>query len=212
MQGQPAHPGLSDRSSPWPVVAAVLVGCWTVAVTVGTQTGGWLTDQVLLGFGRDRLGWLWPVLGLATVVLVGTPALLLAVLPRSAAVRATGRAWLIGALALGVLTLLRVVPPVHHEAYLAGLAGAAALSALAVRWSMRRSSGSNAGTPPDATASSRPATRTRVGSRRRHRIDSRPRHHVDSRRIGSRRRHRIGSRPRHRIGSFRRHRWCGSER
>ncbi|MET7372976.1 S8 family serine peptidase [Micromonospora arida] len=138
MQGQPAQPGFSDRSSPWPVVAAVLVGCWTVAVTVGTQTGGWLTDQVLLGFGRDRLGWLWPVLGLATVVLAGTPALLLAVLPRSAAVRATGRAWLIGALALGVLTQLRVVPPVHHEAYLAALAGAALLSALAVRWAARR--------------------------------------------------------------------------
>ncbi|MFI6066112.1 S8 family serine peptidase [Micromonospora sp. NPDC051227] len=137
MHAQPAQPGLSDRTSPWPVVAAVLVGCWTVAVTVGTQTGGWLTDQVLLGFGRDRLGWLWPVLGLATVVLVGTPALLLAVLPRSGAVRATGRAWLIGALALGVLTLLRVVPPVHHEAYLAALAGAALLSRLAVRWSAR---------------------------------------------------------------------------
>ncbi|MET8093608.1 S8 family serine peptidase [Micromonospora sp. NPDC005220] len=138
MQGQPGHPGVSARHSPWPVVAAVLVGCWTVAVTVGTQTGGWLTDQVLLGFGRDRLGWLWPLLGLATVVLVGTPALLLAVLPRSAAVRATGRAWLIGALALGLLTLLRVVPPVHHEAYLAALAGVAALSAVAVRWSARR--------------------------------------------------------------------------
>ncbi|WP_410821622.1 S8 family serine peptidase [Micromonospora sp. 050-3] len=138
MHGQPAQPGSSDSSSPWPVVAAVLVGCWTVAITVGTQTGGWLTDQVLLGFGRDRLGWLWPVLGLATVVLAGTPALLLAVLPRSAAVRATGRAWLIGALALGVLTLLRVVPLVHHEAYLAALAGAALLGALAVRWSARR--------------------------------------------------------------------------
>ncbi|MEU5671656.1 peptidase S8, partial [Micromonospora sp. NPDC047753] len=138
MQGQPAYQGPSDSSSPWPVVAAVLVGCWTVAVTVGTQTGGWLTDQVLLGFGRDRLGWLWPVLGLATVVLAGTPALLLAVLPRSGAVRATGRAWLIGAIALGVLTVLRAVPPVHHEAYLAALAGAASLSALAVRWSARR--------------------------------------------------------------------------
>ncbi|MFI6238962.1 S8 family serine peptidase [Micromonospora sp. NPDC050795] len=139
MQGQPAYQGPSYRSPPWPVVAAVLVGCWTVAVTVGTQTGGWLTDQVLLGFGRDRLGWLWPVLGLATVVLAGTPALLLAMLPRSGAVRATGRAWLIGAIALGVLTLLRAVPPVHHEAYLAALAGVASLGALAVRWSARRS-------------------------------------------------------------------------
>ncbi|MEU8182342.1 S8 family serine peptidase [Micromonospora sp. NPDC049044] len=139
MHSQPAHPPVSDGGSPWPVVAAVLVGCWTVAVTVATQAGGWVADQVLLGFGRDRAGWLWPVLGLATVVLVGTPALLLAVLPRSAAVRATGRVWLLGALALGALTLLRVVPPVHHEAYLAALAGAALLTALAVRLSARRS-------------------------------------------------------------------------
>ncbi|MBQ1029378.1 S8 family serine peptidase [Micromonospora parva] len=138
MHGQPGYPAVSSRTSPWPVVAAVLVGCWTVAVTVGTQTGGWLTDQVLLGFGRDRFGWLWPVLGLATVALLGTPALLLAVAPRSAAVRATGRVWLLGALALGVLTLLRVVPPVHHEAYLAALAGVALLGALAVRWAARR--------------------------------------------------------------------------
>ncbi|WP_030490081.1 S8 family serine peptidase [Micromonospora chokoriensis] len=137
MHGEPAYPGVRDRNSPWPVVAAVLVGCWTVAVTVATQTGGWVTDQVLLGFGRDRVGWLWPVLGLTAVVLVGTPALLLAVVPRSAAVRATGRVWLLGALALGLLTLLRVVPPVHHEAYLAALAGATLLSALAVSWSAR---------------------------------------------------------------------------
>ncbi|MFG3556307.1 S8 family serine peptidase [Micromonospora sp. NPDC047557] len=153
MHGQPAHPGLGDRSSPWPVVAAVVVGCWIVAVTVATQAGGWLTDQVLLGFGRDRLGWLWPVLGLVTVVLVGTPALLLAVLPRSATVRATGRVWLAAALILGVLTLLRIVPPVHHEAYLAALAAAASLSALTVAWSARRSSGSDVGAAPDATAS-----------------------------------------------------------
>ncbi|MEU8328228.1 S8 family serine peptidase [Micromonospora sp. NPDC048839] len=138
MHGHPAYPGVSNRSSPWPVVAAVFVGCWTVAVTVATQTGGWLTDQVLLGFGRDRIAWLWPVLALATVVLAGTPALLLAKLPRSATVRATGRVWLIGTLVLGVLTLLRVVPPVHHEAYLAALAGVALLSALVVRWSARR--------------------------------------------------------------------------
>ncbi|WP_433115885.1 S8 family serine peptidase [Micromonospora sp. CA-246542] len=138
MHGQPAHPGVGARSSPWPVVAAVFVGCWIVAVTVAVQTGGWLTDQVLLGFGRDRLGWLWPVLGLVTVVLVGTPALLLAVLPRSTTVRATGRVWLAAVLILGVLILLRVVPPVHHEAYLATLAAATLLAALAVRWSGRR--------------------------------------------------------------------------
>ncbi|SIN23886.1 S8 family serine peptidase [Micromonospora cremea] len=138
-QPPPYQPSLPGRPNPWPVVAAVLAGGWTVAVTVATQAGGWLTDQVLLGFGRDRVGWLWPVLGLTSVVLVGTPALLLAMLPRSAAVRATGRAWLAAALVLGLLTLLRVVPPVHHEAYLAALAGTAALTALVLRWSARRS-------------------------------------------------------------------------
>ncbi|WP_328420942.1 S8 family serine peptidase [Micromonospora sp. NBC_00389] len=155
---QPSYPG---RASPWPVVAAVLAGCWTVGVTVATQAGGWLTDQVLLGFGRDRIGSLWPLLGLATVVLVGTPALLLALLPRSAAVRATGRAWLGGALALGVLTLLRIVPPVHHEAYLAALAATAALTALVLRWTARRSarrstSGGSIGATPGRDAAAPP--------------------------------------------------------
>ncbi|MEU4679670.1 S8 family serine peptidase [Micromonospora sp. NPDC023737] len=120
----------SNSSSPWPVVGAVLAGCWTVAVTGPTQIGGWLVDQVLLGFGRDRVGWLWPVAGLLTVLLVGTPALLLALLPRSGVVRAIGRVWLAGVVVLGSLTLLRAVPPVHHEAYLAGLAVTAALAAL----------------------------------------------------------------------------------
>ncbi|MGC5289920.1 S8 family serine peptidase [Micromonospora sp. DT231] len=175
MHGHPAYPGVSDRSSPWPVVAAVFVGCWTVAVTVATQTGGWLTDQLLLGFGRDRVGWLWPVLGLAAVVLVGTPALLLAMLPRSTTVRATGRLWLTAALVLGVLTVLRVVPPVHHEAYLAALAGVALLGALAVRRSARRAAypaaaGAVGGPAPTddgdparpGTAGSRDATRPEV--------------------------------------------------
>ncbi|MFF5178704.1 S8 family serine peptidase [Micromonospora sp. NPDC000316] len=153
MQGQPEHPYVSDHTSPWPVVAAVLAGGWTVGVTVVAQSGGWLTDQVLLSFGRDRVGWLWPVLGLVTAALVGTPALLLAVLPRSAAVRATGRAWLGAALTLAVLTLVRIVPPVHHEAYLAVLAGATALTALVLRlwarrWSYPEASGSVVGAAP----------------------------------------------------------------
>ncbi|WUR59588.1 S8 family serine peptidase [Micromonospora chokoriensis] len=138
MHGEPAHHDLDDRGSPWPAVAAVFVGCWTVAVTVAVQSGGWVTDQVMLGFGRDRVGWLWPVLGLAAVVLVATPALLLAVAPRSTTVRAIGRVWFVGAVALAVLTALRVVPPVHHEAYLAALAAVATLTALVVRRTARR--------------------------------------------------------------------------
>ncbi|MDI5941260.1 peptidase S8, partial [Micromonospora sp. DH15] len=103
----PARPG------PWPVVAAVLLGCWTVAVAVPGELVGWLADQVRLATGLDRVVWLWPVVAAVTVLLAGVPALLLALLPRSGAVRATGRAWLAGLLALGALTGLRALPPVH---------------------------------------------------------------------------------------------------
>ncbi|MBM0238873.1 hypothetical protein JNW88_20130, partial [Micromonospora sp. ATA32] len=96
---------------------------------VGRPGVGWLADQVLLASGLDRWVWLWPAVALLTVLLVGVPALLLALLPRAGAVRVTGRAWLAGVLALGALTLLRALPPVHHEAYLAALAGTAVLLA-----------------------------------------------------------------------------------
>ncbi|MBY8873068.1 S8 family serine peptidase [Micromonospora sp. PLK6-60] len=125
------------RSSPWPVVAAVLAGLWTVPVVALPQLAGWGVDQFELNAGT-RLVWLWPLLGLVTAVLVGVPALLLALLPRSAAVRATGRVWLGGAVVLCALGLWRALPPVHHEAYLAGLAGTAALAALALTRLARR--------------------------------------------------------------------------
>ncbi|MFI7486959.1 S8 family serine peptidase [Micromonospora echinaurantiaca] len=134
----PQPPPAPARPSPWAVVAAALAGGWIVGCTVLTQAGGWLTDQVLLASGLDRLSWLWPALGLPAVLLAGTPALLLALLPRSAAVRATGRAWLAGVLVLAALGLLRAIPPVHHEAYLAALAGTAALAATVLARLARR--------------------------------------------------------------------------
>ncbi|MFC3503064.1 S8 family serine peptidase [Micromonospora krabiensis] len=176
--GQPfPYAPATPRSSPWPVVAAVLAGCWTVGVVTATQLGGWLTDQVLLSIGRDRIGWLWPLLSVPTLLLVGTPALLLALLPRSAAVRATGRAWLAGVVVLGGLGLLRAVPPVHHEAYLAGMAATAAVAALVLgRLDRRRALRPGAGaalpsetgaapgvTPPEAGAAAPGATPPRAG-------------------------------------------------
>ncbi|WP_089009747.1 S8 family serine peptidase [Micromonospora viridifaciens] len=129
-------------SSPWPVVAAVLVGGWAVLVTVSSQVVGWAADQLVLVAGLHRAVLVWPVVALATVVLVGAPSLALALLPRSPAVRATGRAWLGATLALGALTLLRAVPPVHEEAYLAALAATAAVLALVInRLSHRRADG-----------------------------------------------------------------------
>ncbi|MGB2571086.1 S8 family serine peptidase [Micromonospora citrea] len=144
MQAEPPHRNVGHAlpadgpASPWPVLAAVLAGLWTVGFTVVSQLTGWVTDQVLLASGLARVVWLWPVIGLSTVLLVGGPALALARLPRSAAVRASGRAWLTAALALGGLALLRAVPPVHHEAYLAALAISATASALVVRRLARR--------------------------------------------------------------------------
>ncbi|RKR88855.1 subtilase family protein [Micromonospora pisi] len=125
----PVHAG----GGPWPVVAAVLIGCWAVAVTVGAQLTGWSIEQLLLVGGVSLPAWVWPVTGLANAVLVGVPAGLLALLPRSATVRATGRVWLVGALALGVFGLLRAIPLVHQEGYLAALTVVATLAATLVR-------------------------------------------------------------------------------
>ncbi|MGW4497377.1 S8 family serine peptidase [Micromonospora sp. NPDC004336] len=137
-QPAPFPPAAPARPSPWAVVAAVAVGCWAVWFVLVGQLGGWLADQIVLASGLDRVVWLWPATVLFTVLLVGAPALALALLPRSAAVRATGRAWLAAALVLGALGLLRAIPPVHHEAYLAALAAAAALATLVLRAVARR--------------------------------------------------------------------------
>ncbi|MEV4710575.1 S8 family serine peptidase [Micromonospora sp. NPDC049374] len=125
MRAEPTTPG--STGNPWAIVAAVLAGCWTVAVTVLAQTGGWAVDQVVLIGGLDRLVPLWPVVCLLSVLLIAAAALPLALVPRSAAVRVTGRVWFAGALVLGLLGLLRTIPPVHHEAYLGALAIVAAL-------------------------------------------------------------------------------------
>ncbi|HET6213366.1 MAG TPA: peptidase S8, partial [Micromonosporaceae bacterium] len=108
------------------VVLAALAGVWIAAVTFGTQAVTWLVQQVLEVSGRPLPGWVWPAVGWFAAGLAGVPAVLLALLPRSPAVRAAGRAWLIAAIALGVLGSIRALPSQHHELYLGLLAFAAA--------------------------------------------------------------------------------------
>ncbi|GAA0377762.1 hypothetical protein GCM10009541_20270 [Micromonospora gifhornensis] len=147
-------------SSPWAVVVTVLIGCWAVGVTVVSQTGGWAVDQVLLITALDRLALLWPLVSLFTVVAIGTAALPLAMVPRSATIRSAGRVWLAGALTLGVLGLLRAIPPVHHEAYLAALAVTATLLALVARWVSSRLTGADRWPAPARPRSLRPSVAT----------------------------------------------------
>ncbi|MGN9918102.1 S8 family serine peptidase [Micromonospora palomenae] len=151
--------GTARSANPWAVVAAVLAGGWTVATTVLLQVAGWSVDQVRLVSGLDRWPWLWPVVSLAGVLLVGLPALLLTLLPRSPALRSAGRAWLAGALALGALGALRALPPVHHELYLAALAATAAgLALVAARLPARRRAlpDGSGGEPESATTPAAP--------------------------------------------------------
>ena len=95
-------------------MATVLTGLWAVGVTVALTGTAWLVGQALPG----RPGWLWPAAGLLAGALAGGPAVLLAVRPKSPVIRAIGRAWALGALALAVLSLARAVPEQHNTAYL----------------------------------------------------------------------------------------------
>ncbi|HEX5540511.1 MAG TPA: S8 family serine peptidase [Micromonospora sp.] len=129
----PGPPHTAGGGSPWAVVAAVVVGLWAVGVTLVAQAVGWLADQLLLVSGLPRPGWLWSLVALGNGLLVALPAGLLARLPRSAAIRAAGRVWLLGGFAVGGFGTLRAIPMPHHELYLAALALTAGVAALVLR-------------------------------------------------------------------------------
>jgi subtilisin family serine protease len=122
-----------QRGSTGAVVATVFTGIGTVGIVVGGQFAAWIVEQLSVTEGRTPWAWLWPVTAVAQALLVGVPALALALVPRSPAVRAAGRAWTLGAVALAVLGSLRTVPVLQQELYLAVLAGAAAVMAAVVR-------------------------------------------------------------------------------
>ncbi|MEV6967333.1 S8 family serine peptidase [Hamadaea sp. NPDC051192] len=131
--GPPAPPAPATTSSTGAIVAAAFVGVGLVALALFWQAAGWLADQVFLQLDVPQPWWIWVVVALVLGLLAGVPSLLLALIPRSPAVRETGRAWLI---ATGVAVLggiLRVVPDPQNEAYLFVLAVALGVAAFFLR-------------------------------------------------------------------------------
>lgn len=125
--------GAQQHSGAGAVVAAVFAGIGVVALVFFWQAAGWLTDQVLLQLGLAQPWWVWPLIGLILAVLAGLPALLLALIPRSVALRQAGRAWLLGVAVATIGGLLRAIPDWLNEAYLGCLAVVCAVLALAFR-------------------------------------------------------------------------------
>ncbi len=123
----------APRSNTGAVVAASLVGVGIVPVAVIGAVAGWGAGQLVEVTSGELPWWTWPVIALLIGALVGGPAALVAFVPRSPAVRTTGRVWLLAAGAAAALTLLRMVPPVHHELYLALLTLVAGGGALLLR-------------------------------------------------------------------------------
>ncbi|GAA2400559.1 hypothetical protein Cme02nite_59850 [Catellatospora methionotrophica] len=120
---------MPPRSPVGAIVAAVLVGVWAVAVAVLSQYGIVLTGQVLGQLGMELPGFLWPLAGIIVGLLVGGPALILALLPKHPPVRAVGRAFVKGAAVLGVGCALRLIPATANELYLLSYAVLAGLAA-----------------------------------------------------------------------------------
>lgn len=125
------------------VLLAVLVGLWVVAVVVGGQALGWGGEQIYeVLYGRALPGWGWLAVAILSGLLAGVPALLLAVVPRLPAARASGLLWTLGAILSVVLGILRAVVPVsRHELYLLLLALVAAAATLVLRRLRHRAGG-----------------------------------------------------------------------
>jgi Subtilase family len=120
-------------SSAGAIVAASFVGVGIVALALFWQAAGWVADQVFLQLDVAQPAWIWPIAGIILGVLAGVPALLLAVIPRSLAVRETGRAWLAATGVAAIGGVLRIVPDPQNEVYLLVLAVLLAIGALLLR-------------------------------------------------------------------------------
>ena len=126
--------------SPWPGWIATgyvgVAGAIAVAAVVLGQTGVWFFEQVAIAGDRTGPSWLatgWILTGV--VLLFVAPILFFP--SRWAALRATGLAWALAAVLLGVLGSLRALPQPENELYLAAFALVTWLVA-GVPWLSRR--------------------------------------------------------------------------
>jgi hypothetical protein len=100
------------------VVITTVLGLWIVGVTVVTLGVAWVGEQLAMLAEVAWPAWAWPVTAWLAALLIGGPAVLLAVLPRAAASRATGRRWTAAAVALAVIGTARAVPIERNTWYL----------------------------------------------------------------------------------------------
>jgi Subtilase family len=132
----PARPAPARR---WPaILAAVVTGLWLTGVTAVLQAAGWLVTEVLTEAEVRTPFWLWPAINITNGFLALVPAVLLAILPKAAPVRAAGRLWTVASVALVVVGLDRAVPVVHNELTLAVLSLLALACARAAHRLLRR--------------------------------------------------------------------------
>jgi hypothetical protein len=124
---------LPPKAHPGSIVAAVLIGVWAVAVTALVQVVTWVIEQAVIIQGLPWPAWAPVLTGWLNALLVGVPAVLLALIPRAPVIRVTGRVWTTGALVLGVCATARAVPVEQNEVYLLLLTTLATVLALAAR-------------------------------------------------------------------------------
>jgi Subtilase family len=147
---QPAYAaGWPPRSARPPgageIVFAALIGAWIIVTTALVQVATWAIEQLQLIEGGSFSHWAWPVAVWVNAILAGVPAILLATLAKRATLRATGIAWTLAALLLGVVGSARAVPSQQNEIYLTVLTVLAAVCASGLRLRNRGGSDQSVG-------------------------------------------------------------------
>ncbi|WP_433055418.1 S8 family serine peptidase [Dactylosporangium sp. CS-033363] len=123
----------SKRAWGWSLALTIVLGLWVPFVVVVPNAGLWLVADTLSIEGESVPRVLWLAVAVGTLLLVGVPALLLAMLSPVRFARIAGRQWALAAGFGALLGFARLVPPTYHELYLALLAALAAGAALVHR-------------------------------------------------------------------------------